>query len=102
MSLLKETTITVPVLVVLLFVSHVFFGPDETYQPSTIRRTSWLGAVQVPEERFLAKDSFTGRASHADVASASLEQVSSGNLTPQARIRTVFAQFVSGMRRPAT
>lgn len=99
MSVLKETTIAVPVVAALLFVSHIIFGPDESYRGPAI--TSWLGAVQVPDERFLAKDSFTGGPSGADVVNAPSEDVPIADLTPQARIRTVFAQFVPRVRRPA-
>ncbi|WP_298253507.1 hypothetical protein [Bradyrhizobium sp.] len=98
MSTLKETTIAVPVVAALLFVSHIIFGPDESCRLPAI--TSWLGAVQVPDERFLATDSFTGRAS--DVVNAPSEDVPAADLTPQARIRTVFAQFVPRVRRSAT
>lgn len=102
MSSLKETAIGLLVLVLLLFVSHSFLGPDESYRQSTIGPTSWLGAVQVPAARFLAKDSITGSVSRFYVVGVSLEQESAGGLTPEARIRTVFAQFVPGVRRPST
>jgi hypothetical protein len=102
MSVLKETVIAVQFLALLLFVSHTFLGPDESYRQSAIGPTSWLGAVSVPAERFLAKDPITGSVSGANVVSAALRDISAGDLTPEARIRSVFAQFVSGVRRPAT
>jgi hypothetical protein len=102
MPILKETAIAVPILALMLFVSHTLIGPDEGDRQSTIGLTSWLGGVPVPAERFLAKDSITGRAAGANEANASSEQVSAGDVTPEARIRGVFAQFASGGRRPAT
>jgi hypothetical protein len=103
MTIAKETAIAVPALGVLLFVSHVFFGPDESYREFTTGPTSWLGAA-IPAERFIAKDPITGRASGADTDanSLSLEQRRVGNLTPEARIRSVFAQFLPNGRRPTT
>jgi len=98
MSIAKETAIAVPALTGLLFLSHVFLGPDEGYREFTIGPTSWLG-VAIPAERFIAKDLITGRASRADV-DADTPPV--GDLTPQARIKGVFVQFVPSGRRPAT
>jgi hypothetical protein len=102
MSIAKETAIAVPALAALLFVSHVFFGPDESYREFTISPRSWLGAT-IPDGRFIAKDLMTGRASSAEVDAnpPSLEQRSPGDLAPQARIKGVFAQFVPSGRRPA-
>jgi hypothetical protein len=100
MSTFKETIIAAPVLALLLFVSHTFLGPDES-QP-TIGPTSWLGGGPIPAARFIAKDSITGSASGANAVGVPLEQVSARDLSPQARIRSVFAQFASGGRRPAT
>ena len=102
MSIAKETAIAVPALGALLFVSHVFFGPDESYRQFTAIPTSWLGAT-IPDGRFIAKDLMTGRASGVDVGADSQSRVQgqSGDLTPQARIKDVFALFVVGGRRPA-
>jgi hypothetical protein len=91
MSILKETAIAVSALAALLFVSHTFFGADES--PLISAPTTWLGGVTIPAERFIAKDLIAGRASKADEDSLSLEQKSTAELTPQARIRSVFAQF---------
>lgn len=102
MSILKETAIAVPALAALLFVSHIFFGPGEINRQSTITPKSWLGGVVIPTERFIAKDSMVGPAPGANADSSPSEQASVGDLTPQARIRSVFAQFVPGGRRPAT
>jgi hypothetical protein len=102
MSIAKETAIAVPALAALLFVSHVFFGPAESYRGLTAAPTSWLGAA-IPDQRFLAKDPMTGRASSADVDDApSPEQRPLSDATPEARIKGVFVQFVPGGRRPAT
>ncbi len=103
MSIAKETAIAVPALAALLFVSHVFFGPDESYREFTIGPRSWLGAT-IPAERFIAKDLITGRASStdADANPPSLERRPSSDLTPEARIKGVFVQFGPGGRRPTT
>jgi hypothetical protein len=103
MSIAKETAIAVPALTGLLFLSHIFLGPDESDRGFTPVPTSWLGAT-IPEGRFIAKDLMTGRASGADVDAdtPSLEQRAVSDLTPQARIKGVFVQFVPGGRRPAT
>jgi len=103
MSIAKETAIAVPALTVLLFVSHIFLGPDEGYREFTIGPTSWLG-VAIPAERFIAKDLITGRASSADVGAdtRSPERRPADDLTPHARIKGVFVQFEPNGRRPAT
>jgi hypothetical protein len=103
MSIAKETAVAVPALAVLLFVSHSFLGPDESYREVTVGPRSWLG-VTIPDARFLAKDLITGRAStvdvDAEVQSPAERRVS--DLTPEARIKGVFAQFVPSVRRRAT
>ena len=103
MSITKETAIAVPALAALLFVSHVFLGPAESSREMTAVPSSWLGAA-IPDLRFLAKDLMTGRASSADVGTEtpSLEQRPVADLSPEARIKGVFVQFVPGGRRPAT
>jgi len=103
MSIAKETAIAVPALTGLLFLSHVFLGSDEGYREFTASPRSWLGAT-IPDGRFIAKDLMTGRASSADLDADTLspEQRSVSDLTPQARIKGVFVQFVPGGRRPST
>jgi hypothetical protein len=105
MSIWKETAVAVPALaallfVALLFVSHAYFGSDEI--PSMSVPTTWLGGVTFPAERFIAKQLIAGRASNADEDSLSLEQKPASELTPQARIRSVFAQFGPSGARSAT
>ena len=100
MSTWKETAVAVPALAALLFVSHAYFGSDEI-QPMSIPRT-WLGGATFPAERFIAKELIAGRASKADEDSLSLEQKPTRELTPQARIRSVFAQFGPSGARSAT
>ena len=102
MSIYKETAIAAPVLALLLFVGHSFFGPDDSYRHLATNPKSWLGGVEIPAERFIAKDLITGSASGADEDSSSLGQKRVGDLTPEARIRSVFAQFELGGRRRAT
>jgi hypothetical protein len=102
MSIYKETATAIPALAMLLFVSHTFFGPDESYRRLTTNPKSWLGGVEIPAERFIAKDLITGSASGANEDPSPLGQKSAGDLTPDARIRSVFAQFEAGGRRRAT
>lgn len=103
MSITKETAIAVPALAALLFVSHVYLGPAESYREVTVAPRTWLG-VAIPDQRFIAKDLMTGRASgaDADAETPSLEPRPSSDVTPEARIKGVFVQFVPGGRRPAT
>ena len=100
MSLLRETAIAVPVLAILLFLSQTFLGTDEGQL--NVVPTSWLGGVPVPAVRFIAKDPMTGSASGRNLASPLSAQASAGDLTPEARIKSVFARFASGGRRFAT
>jgi hypothetical protein len=102
MSIYRETAIAMPALAMLLFVSHTFFGPDESYRRLTTSPTSWLGGAEIPAERFIAKDLITSSASCADKDPSPLGQKSVGDLTPEARIRGVFAQFESVERRRAS
>jgi hypothetical protein len=102
MSIYKETAIAVAVLSLLLFAGHSFFAPDDSYRHLTTNTRSWLGGVEIPAERFIAKDLITGGASGADEDPSSLGQKRVSDLTPEARIRSVFAQFELGGRRRAT
>ena len=100
MSTAKETAIAVPALAALLFVSHVYLGPAESDREVTAVPRTWLG-MAIPDQRFLAKDLMTGHASTADADMPSPEKPLS-DVTPEARIKGVFVQFVPGGRRPAT
>jgi hypothetical protein len=102
MSVYKETAMAVPVLALLLFVGHLFFGPDDSYCHLATHPRSWLGGVEIPAERFIAKGLITGSASGADEDSSSPGQKRVGDLTPEARIRSVFTQFELGGRRRVT
>jgi len=102
MSFLKETAIAVQFLALLLFVSHTFIGPDQSYREPVIAPASWLGAVSIPPERLLAEAPITGAVFSANVFGAALKEASVRSLTTEARIRGVFAQFVSAGRRPPT
>ncbi len=99
MSMLKETAIAVPALAALLFVSHAVFGPDESRSIDNPR--TWLGGAAFPAERFIAKSLMTGRA-FVDENPLALVQKPSVDLTPQARISGVFAQFGPAGVRSAT
>jgi hypothetical protein len=97
MSILKETAVSVPALAVLVFVSHAYFGSDD--RQSISAPSSWLGAVAIPAERLIAKDLIAGRVSKVDDESPVLEHTPPSELTPQARIRSVFSQFgANGLR----
>ncbi len=102
MSMMKETAIAVPALALLLFVSNHFFGPGETYRQPVAVPTSWLGWAPIPAERFLAKAPVTGRASEANAGFSRVEQTHVRDMTPEARIRSVFAQFGPGARPRTT
>ncbi len=102
MSFYKETAIAVPALALLLFVSHTVFGPDESFRRLTTSPTSWLGGSEIPAERFIAKHPIAAGASYADEGPASFRQADVGYLTPEARIRTVFALFEPRGPRRAT
>ena len=100
MSFYKETAMAVPALALLLFVSHTVFGPDESFRRLTTTPGSWLGGSEIPAERFIAKHLIAGSASYADEDPLSFRQTR--YLTPEARIRTVFAQFEPRGPRRAT
>jgi hypothetical protein len=110
----KEVALAAPALVLSLFVSNAFLGPDENERirdsitigspaaaaPIPAERwlakiplgsgNSWIGAESVPAERWLAKDSITtGSWMDADHQLA-------GQVSPAARVRKAFAQFVPG------
>jgi hypothetical protein len=92
MPILKEITFAGAALVLFLFISASFLGPNE---PARIQHsiTTWIGVGPVPAERLLAKDSITGRASRIDAVRAD------PSVTPGERIRKAFAQFAPGKRK---
>jgi len=100
MSILKETAISVPALAVLVFVSHAYFGSDDSQSMSSPK--SWLGAVTIPAERLISKDLIAGPASKAGDESPVLQHSPASELTPQARIRGVFSQFGTSGPRSAS
>ena len=101
MSILKESAIAVAALALMLFMGHVFAGPDESYGRAMTGPTSWLGGAAVPPERFLAKQPITGVASIAQVDPLPPSQGFAAS-TPEARIRGVFGQFEPGGPRQPT
>jgi hypothetical protein len=100
MSMWKEAAIAVPGLAALLFVSHTFYGSDDRQFIST--PSSWLGAVTIPPERYIAKGSIAGPASNSDDSILPPVPRPSSQLTPQQRIRGVFAQFSPSDGRSST
>lgn len=114
MPVFKEVALAAPALVLLLFVSDAFLGPDENERirdsitigsPAAAASipaerwlakiplasgNPWIGAESVPAERWLAKDSIT-TGSWIDADRRFARQV-----TPAVRVRKAFAQFVPG------
>jgi hypothetical protein len=101
MSTLKEIAIAVQALALLLFVGHALIGPDESDSQLVNYPKSWLGGAAIPAARFLAKDSMTSVVLRTDPDSAREERDVATTLTPEARIRSVFAQFEPRERRLA-
>jgi len=99
MSTLKEIAIAVQALALLLFVGHALIGPDESQLAAYPK--SWLGGAAIPAARFLASDPMTSVVLRTDPDPARAERDVATTLTPEARIRSVFAQFEPRERRPA-
>ena len=119
MPIFKELVLAAPALVLFLFVSDAFLGPDENerIKDSTISGSPrvggdpvpvdrwlakasiaggspWIGADSVPAERWLAKDSITtGGSWLADLNPEDRRFAS--ELTPAARVRKAFGQFAT-------
>jgi hypothetical protein len=79
MPILKEVAFAGAALVLFLFISAAFPGPN--------------GVGPVPAERLLAKDSIASRASRIDAVPAD------SSVTPGERIRKAFAQFAPDKRK---
>ncbi len=100
MSVFKEAVLAVPALVLVLLLSDALLGPDahERSGASIAVGTSWIGSDPPPSERWLAKESIvTGGPQSAAARSPDSYRLAT-NITPGARIRGVFAQFVPGVR----
>lgn len=98
MPIFKELALAVPALALYLLVSDALFGPaqDAHAGRSTAVSGVWIGADSLPAERWLAKDSFvTGGSGVAAGRPVDPRRFEPG-VTPHARIRGVFAQFVPG------
>jgi hypothetical protein len=92
MPILKEIAFAGAALVLFLFVSAAFPGPNENDRIQHSMTTS-IGVGPVPAERLLAKDSITSRASRIDAVPAD------PSVTPGERIRKAFAQFAPEKRK---
>jgi hypothetical protein len=117
MPVFKELAVAAPALVLSLFVSDVFLGPGENeHIKDSIASVSpraaadlvpverwlakdpipsasvWIGADSVPAERWLVKDSITTGEAWMGSADRRLAR----EVTPAARVRKAFAQFVPG------
>jgi hypothetical protein len=99
MSTSKEIAIAVSALALLLFAGHRLIGPDESYSQLVDCPTSWLGGAAIPAARFLAQDPMTSTVLRADLDSFPRQRDVATTLTPEARIRSVFAQFGPRERR---
>ena len=118
MPIFKELVLAGPALVLFLFVSDAFLGPDEKERiKDTVASDSrGAGADLVPVERWLAKDSIAGGSPWigADLVSAERwlvkDSITTGGswvglnpadrrfaseLTPAARVRKAFGQFAT-------
>ena len=121
MPVFKELALAGPALVLFLFVSDAFLGPDENerIKDSTISGSPrvggdpvpvdrwlakasiaggspWIGADQVPAERWLVKDSITTGGSWMGADPNPADRRFAREVTPAARVREAFAQFVPG------
>jgi hypothetical protein len=97
MPILREVGLAVPMLIACLLMSDAVFGPpDERAMPSVAVSGAWIGAGSLPAARWLAKDSFVTGGSRVVADQSSGERRRERDVTPQARIRGVFAQFVPG------
>lgn len=101
MPILRELALAVPTLIVCLLISDALFGPDERMTPSVTVSGTWIGAGSLPAARWLAKDSFVTGGPHVVADRSSGEHRRERDVTPQARIKGVFAQFVPGESRRA-
>ena len=96
MPILREFLLAIPVLIVCLLVSAAVFGPDEHATSAPAVSSTWMGAGSLPAARWLAKDSFVTGAPRVVAEPPSVQHPRERDVTPQARIRSVFAQFVPG------
>ena len=94
MGVLKDLAIAGPVLAVLLLLSHAFLGSDAIDRQSLTSGRAWIGADQVPAERWLVKDSITTGASWHGATTAPAQRWVTRNAA--LRVRDVFSQFVPG------
>jgi hypothetical protein len=102
MRILKDLVVAGPVLVLLLLLSDAFLGPHAIDRPSLTsgRSWPWIGADQVPAERWFVKDSIVTGASWQGEYPAPAEHWRVR--TAAARVRDAFAQFVPGESRRAS
>ncbi|HET7886421.1 MAG TPA: hypothetical protein VFL62_09365 [Bradyrhizobium sp.] len=91
----------VPAFALLLFAGHKVIGPDESYNRLLDCPTSWLGGASIPAARFLASDPMTSTVLRVEADPLPRQRDVATTLTPEARIRSVFAQFGPGERRAA-
>ena len=96
MPILRELVLAVPILVLCLLISAAVFGPDEHAMPSSAISSDWIGADALPAARWLATESFVTGGPRVTADRPSGGHRRDRDVTPQARIRSVFAQFVPG------
>ncbi len=96
MPVLREFVLAIPLLIMCLLISAAVFGPDEHTAPAPSVSSSWLEAGSLPAARWLAKDSFVTGGPRVRAEPPSVQHARERDVTPQARIRSVFAQFVPG------
>jgi hypothetical protein len=101
MPIFREIALAVSALAIFLFLSNAFLGPDERQEPSPTSDRPWIGAEFVPAERWLAKETITTGRSWKGAEPVAMARGFIRELTPHARIKGVFAQFVPSESRRA-
>ncbi|HLG81459.1 MAG TPA: hypothetical protein VKY22_10610 [Bradyrhizobium sp.] len=94
--MLREFVLAVPALIVCLLISSALFGPDERAAASVAVSSTWIGADSLPTARWIAKDSFVTGGPRVAAERPAGEHRRERDVTPEARIKGVFAQFVPG------
>ena len=100
MPVLKELAIAGPVLALLLFLGHTFFGPDATEAKSLTNHGAWIGAELIPDERWIAPDSIiTGTSWQGGYTTLPQRRVAKNAAV---RVRDTFSQFLPAERSRAS
>ena len=101
MPILKELAVAAAALVLFFFINAAFPVPDDQGKPSATGDRPWIGAEFVPAERWLVKDLITTGKSWNGADPTPVGRGFGRDLTPHARIKGVFAQFIPSESRRA-